>query len=409
MVSSDPWMDIDSKTYQKFTDLKYQNSKLKTLIALGGWNDAQDTTKYSDLVSDSSKINKFVSTSVDFLKKYNFDGLDLDWEYPNSPEDKVGFVNLIKALRQAFDPHGFLLTAATAASPAQAEKGYDVQAISDNVDFINMMAYDYHGSWDGVTDHHSPLYRRSFQTDDLDASSTIHYWLDHGASAEKLILGMPIYGQSFKLSGSEHGLLAPSSGSGTKGPYTGQDGYLSFYEICLKVKGGWNVVQDPSGTIGPYAYGDGDWVGYDDMEMAIKKVDFIKMMGLGGAMVWELSNDDFNNLCGNGKWPFMTAMTGRLADSTILSTSTITQPAIEPTSTPPATESTITPPATEPTVTPPPTQPTTQSTTTTFTINPMTSTMASTKSSESSVASTITVRTIVLLLTFFCTFLNNIL
>ena len=58
-----------------------KNKNKKVLLALGGWNDSEGD-KYSRLVSDPSARNKFVTHAVDFLKQHNFDGLDLDWEYP---------------------------------------------------------------------------------------------------------------------------------------------------------------------------------------------------------------------------------------------------------------------------------------------------------------------------------------
>jgi len=66
--------------FKKATDLKYSFPKLKVSVAIGGWNEGSE--KYSKMASDSSKRSAFVESAVQFLKKYNFDGLDLDWEYP---------------------------------------------------------------------------------------------------------------------------------------------------------------------------------------------------------------------------------------------------------------------------------------------------------------------------------------
>lgn len=99
------------------------------------------------------------------------------------------------------------------------------------------------------------------------------YWMMNGAPRAKLIMGMPLYGQSFTLSSSaSHGLNAASSAGGAKGPYTGQAGLLGYNEICLKVKNdGWNVV-GPINEMGPYAYKDNQWVSYDDKATIRKKV-----------------------------------------------------------------------------------------------------------------------------------------
>lgn len=77
--------------YKKFTGLKSKNPHLKTLLAIGGWNEG--SVKYSNMVSTKSSRATFLKSCLDFMKKYNFDGIDLDWEYPSQrggrPEDKV--------------------------------------------------------------------------------------------------------------------------------------------------------------------------------------------------------------------------------------------------------------------------------------------------------------------------------
>jgi GH18 family chitinase len=49
-------------------------------------------------------------------------------------------------------------------------------------------------------------------------------------------------------------------------------------------------VNDDTGVMGPYAYGQGNWVGYDDTDTAIKKVDYIINNKIGGAIIWDISN-----------------------------------------------------------------------------------------------------------------------
>ena len=66
--------------FRKVTDLKYVNPKLKVTLAIGGWNEG--STKYSEMARDPIKRKTFVASVIKFLKRYNFDGLDLDWEYP---------------------------------------------------------------------------------------------------------------------------------------------------------------------------------------------------------------------------------------------------------------------------------------------------------------------------------------
>ena len=96
----DPWLDVDMGNYLKFTGLKNQNRNLKTLLALGGWNDSiTPDKKYSILVSSQARIDNFVAKVVPLLKQYNFDGLDVDWEYPDGDADKrQGYIKSILGL-----------------------------------------------------------------------------------------------------------------------------------------------------------------------------------------------------------------------------------------------------------------------------------------------------------------------
>ena len=83
---------------------------------------------------------------------------------------------------------------------------------------------------------------------------------------------------------------------------------MAYYEICNNVNNkGWEVVQDEQGRIGPYAFKDRQWVGYDDIGMIRLKSEYIRKMGFGGGMVWAIALDDFIGQCGE-KWPLLSTM-----------------------------------------------------------------------------------------------------
>ena len=98
-----------------------------------------------------------------FIKKYNFDGLDLDYEFPDAA-DKIPFGKWVKELKEAFIPFGYELTAAISAADTKINTGLDVPVISQYLDAIHIMAYDFHGSWESSTaDHQAALYKRSVE------------------------------------------------------------------------------------------------------------------------------------------------------------------------------------------------------------------------------------------------------
>lgn len=98
----DSWNDLEDNygkgAFKRFVKLKERNPAAKTLVAIGGWNEG--STKYSDMVANDGVRAQFVQNVVAFVKKYGFDGFDLDWEYPNQrggkPADVVSFIVNLK-------------------------------------------------------------------------------------------------------------------------------------------------------------------------------------------------------------------------------------------------------------------------------------------------------------------------
>ncbi|CAG9096681.1 unnamed protein product [Plutella xylostella] len=311
----DVFLDVENKFYEKVVALKRHG--VKVLLGLGGWNDSAGD-KYSRLVNSPSARRTFIVHALDFIEQFEFDGLDLDWEYPkcwqveceNGPSsDKQGFASLVKELKSAFTPRGLLLSAAVSPSKRVIDEGYDVPVLSKNLDWIAVMAYDYHGQWDKKTGHVSPMYvsdKDEHKT--FNVNFTMHYYMQKGASRRKLIMGVPMYGQSFSLV--EHagaGLGAPAYAGGEAGDETRARGFLAFYEICERIRSrGWKVTRDPGGRMGPYATLDDQWVSFDDDSMIRHKAEYIREMGLGGSMIWSLDLDDFTGkYCGCGKAPLL--------------------------------------------------------------------------------------------------------
>ncbi|CAK9808299.1 Acidic mammalian chitinase [Anthophora plagiata] len=304
----------DAADLTKFTKHVKSNSNVKALVSIGGASEG--SAKFSAVVNNPNVRQKFVKNAVTFLEKYNFDGLDVDWEYPHQgsgshKSDKANFVELLKELKQAFSKKNYILSAAVGAEADLASKSYLVSSISKYLDFINIMTYDFNNPGNSYTGMNAPLYASSKDDDyqkTLNVNAAVRYWLSQGAPANKIVVGIPFYGITFTLKdANNHGLHAKTTGPGKAGPYTNEAGSIGYNELCVDLKkSGWHVVRDEQEKV-PYAYKGKQWISYDDAQSIREKAEFIKSLGLGGAMVWSIDTDDIRGNCGK-KYPLLSAL-----------------------------------------------------------------------------------------------------
>jgi chitinase len=316
--------------YPALQALKQKNGSLKTLLSIGGWsiNSGDDKPSpgdphpygpytyqlFSKMAADPQARTQFITSAIAYARKYGFDGIDIDWEYPGyvgrggGPNDLDNFLALVQEFR-ATAGSGFLLTmAAPAIVPTGLPQAYHdnpgtyfqwLQRCSQSFDWLNIMSYDYHGAFDGVN---SPLPQDSTPNGPFSIKQTVDTYLAAGISPDKMVLGMPTYGRSFKVANpgelaSKSGYGQPFSGPAPAGPATQTPGVLAYYEIAKQIASGGLTQKWDAPTLTPYAYSatSGEWVSYDNPDSLAYKTAYVNARGLGGAMVWSIDDDDFAN------------------------------------------------------------------------------------------------------------------
>uniref|UniRef100_A0A7N6AMM4 chitinase n=1 Tax=Anabas testudineus TaxID=64144 RepID=A0A7N6AMM4_ANATE len=289
----------DEQQFVRLNSFKNVNPDLKTLLTVGGT--VNGISPFVAVVAKPESRAAFIKSAISYLPQ----------------DDKERFTLLVtvsKELSTAFEDDArdnrrtqLLLSTNVAALYSTVDRAYEVNKISPHFDFINVLTYDYHGSWEPVTGHNSPLHRSS-----LDSGSHIHHninssishWLDLGAPAEKLLLGFPTFGRTFRLTSATTSLGAPANGPADAGPYTRTAGFWSYYEICDFLPSA-TVEWIPEQEV-PYATYASSWLGYDDKRSFSSKVQWMTANHLGGAHVWTLDMDDFSGtFCSAGAYPLI--------------------------------------------------------------------------------------------------------
>lgn len=297
-----------SGQYLQFTGLKQKYPHLKTLLAVGGWsfNDPKTAWIFTTMAEKPEYRKHFIEHAIGYLRQSDFDGLDLDWEYPvdpargGRPMDKQNFTKLAAEFKQAARREAkatgrdeLLLTMAAGASKAD---DLELDKLGQILDFLNLMTYDFNGSWSKQTGMNAPLLAGTNPEDDSYVKKSALNFISKGLPRDKLVLGMPTYGRTFG------GVASPDPNAavgepGPKGTCTGEPGFMAFYEVEDLIESGQYKAFWHEASATPYAYDAAgkNWISYDDIRSIIKKVEFVHAEQLGGAMVWAIDLDDFRH------------------------------------------------------------------------------------------------------------------
>ncbi|KAJ5639539.1 Chitinase II [Penicillium longicatenatum] len=294
-----PADDRDIELYSRVTVLKKGDPNLKVFIAIGGWtfNDPGPTqTVFSDIAGSEENQKKFFSSLLSFMSTYDFDGIDLDWEYPEAtdrngrPEDFKNFPKFMENLRKTLDKSGGR-NGISITLPASYWylQHFDIKALAKSVSFFNIMSYDLHGTWDMGNKWTGEYLNAHTNLTEIDLALDLLWRND--IDKKMVVMGLAFYGRAYTINPActSPGCLYLSGG--LKGECSREVGVLLNNEIdqIREDKGG-KPTLDKDAAVKLYTWDD-QWVSYDDADTFLLKTNFARKRCLGGVMVWAISHD----------------------------------------------------------------------------------------------------------------------
>jgi chitinase len=279
-------------SFHQLQELKAMYPNIKVLWSFGGW------TWSSGFGQAAKNPAAFADSCYNLIHdpRWNgvFDGIDIDWEYPNACGntcDTSGFSSykdLMSALRTRFGSSSIVSGAITADGTNGGKiDAADYGGASQYVDWYNVMTYDYFGAWaaQGPTAPHSPLTSYTgIPVQGFNADAAIQKLKGKGIPSTKLLLGIGFYGRGWT------GVTQSAPGGTATGPAPGTyEQGIEDYKV-LKVNCPSNGLV--AGTA--YAYCGSQWWSYDTPSTIAGKMSYTKNQGLGGAFFWEFSGDTTN-------------------------------------------------------------------------------------------------------------------
>lgn len=283
----------DTTNFRNLILLKKINPDLKVLISIGGWTWSKN---FSDAVLTDTSRKAFAASAVNIIRKYNLDGVDIDWEYPgllgdNNPhrdEDKQHYTLMFKDLRHELDilekqtGKKLLLTTAVGAFKKFLDNT-EMDKAQQYLDYINLMTYDYGGT---VAVNHTGLYASHKYVSENNADKAITEFIAAGVPAGKLVMGVALYGRSAIVKGEVNHGLGMEVGERVRA-----GGYTRIKDSLLN-QNGFKYYRDHDAKA-PYLFNAAtrQFVSYDDEWSVKKKCRYVKKHHMAGVMFWEYIDD----------------------------------------------------------------------------------------------------------------------
>ncbi len=270
----------------------------KIFPSIGGWTLSDN---FPTVAASATTRSNFVKQCVELIKMYDFDGIDIDWEYPGyadhsgTPQDTANYNLLLQEIKKELALHGAItgkyyeLTAALPCGPSIIDN-IDIGTVKDLLDQFNLMTYDFFGAWSSVVGVNAPMYYQTFpdyeQFGEFNVNSCVINWMNGGVTKDKINIGLPFYGRSFA---NAKGLNEEYSGADTIN-WADDEGTPQFFNIEKRLYEMTSVRDEITKT--QYAYFEsGGVVSYDDQRAICDKVEYAIDNELNGFIIWEITGD----------------------------------------------------------------------------------------------------------------------
>ncbi|MGW4164951.1 glycosyl hydrolase family 18 protein [Streptomyces sp. NPDC004788] len=289
---ADTWDQPLRGNFNQLRKLKKLYPNIKVIWSFGGW------TWSGGFGQAAANPAAFAQSCYDLVEDPRwadvFDGIDLDWEYPNAcglscdTSGPAAFKNLVQAVRAKFGQNAIVTAAVTAdASTGGKIDATDYAGAAPYMNWFNVMTYDFFGAWaaQGPTAPHSPLTSYpGIPQQGFNSAEAIAKYKAKGVPANKLLLGIGFYGRGWT------GVTQDAPGGTATGPAAGT--YEQGIEDYKVLKSSCPATGTVAGTA--YAHCGSNWWSYDTPATVTSKMSWARNQGLGGAFFWEFSGDTAN-------------------------------------------------------------------------------------------------------------------
>jgi len=254
---------------------------VKVSLAVGG---AESHPAFDAMTSNPGSRAAFVQNLTDLVVEQGYDGVHIDWEFPQTSEDRENLNALMTALRTSLGATGREVYLEIAVSAGEFfGQWIDVDTLTPLLSHYIVMAYSYRGEWSARSGHNAPLYPAAWEDDPRACvDGSLDYWIDtRGVLPSKILLGLPFFGNWFgsedfdqpfsRFAQADYGDIKPLIGQG----------YTYHWDHNA-------VVPYLTNDVGP-----GLW-SYDDPASIRTKSRYAQARGLGGVAIWDMTMDVVN-------------------------------------------------------------------------------------------------------------------